>query len=78
MRKLSDPPDLSAMDPAIMSAQELRAAHESLSEWLDRAYSAPLSDAPDDEAVEAVEEKLVEISRERRDRHSDEPAPRGG
>ena len=61
-----------------MSAGELRVALESLWEWLEEAQMTPLADAPDDEIVEAVEAKMVEITQERRDRHSDEPAPRGG
>ena len=61
-----------------MSAGELRVALEQLWEWLEEAQMAPLADAPDDEVVEAVEAKMVEITQERRDRHSDEPAPRGG
>jgi hypothetical protein len=78
MPALPDPPDFNSMDPASMSAGELRVALESLWEWLEEAQMAPLADAPDDEIVEAAEAKMVEITRERRDRHSDEPAPRGG
>ena len=78
MPVLPDPPDIDSMDPASMSASELRVALETLWEWLEQAQMAPLADAPDDEVVEAVEAKMVEITRERRDRHSDEPAPRGG
>ena len=66
------------MDPALMSAGELRVALEDLWEWLEQAQMVPLAEAPDDELFEAVEAKMVEITRERRDRHSDEPAPRGG
>ena len=78
MPLLPDPPDIDAMDPALMSAGELRVALEELWEWLEQAQMAPLAEAPDDELFEAVEAKMVEITRERRDRHSDEPAPRGG
>ena len=78
MPALPDPPDINSMDPASMSAGELRVALEQLWEWLEEAQMAPLADAPDDEIVEAVEAKMVEIIQERRDRHSDEPAPRGG
>lgn len=78
MPTLPDPPDIEAMDPALMNASELRVALEDLWGWLEQAQMAPLSEAPDDELFEAVEAKMVEITRERRDRHSDEPAPRGG
>ena len=78
MPTLPDPPDVDAMDPSMMNATELRVALEELWEWLEQAQMAPLADAPDDETFEAVEAKMVEITRERRDRHSDETAPRGG
>ena len=78
MTPLPDPPDIASMDPALMSAGELRVALEELWEWLEQAQMAPLAEAPEDELFEAVEAKMVEITRERRDRHSDEPAPRGG
>ena len=78
MPPLPDPPDIDAMDPALMSAGELRVALEDLWEWMEQAQMAPLAEAPDDELFEAVEAKMVEITRERRDRHSDERAPRGG
>ena len=78
MPTLPDPPDIDAMEPSMMNATELRVALEKLWEWLEQAQMAPLADAPDDETFEAVEAKMVEITRERRDRHSDERAPRGG
>ncbi len=78
MPALPDPPDIEAMDPSMMSAAELRVALEELWEWLEQAQMASLADAPDDDVFEAVESMMVEITRERRDRHSDEPAPRGG
>ena len=78
MPPLPDPPDIDALDPTLMSAGELRVALEELWEWLEQAQMAPLADAPDDELFESVEAKMVEITRERRDRHSDETAPRGG
>ena len=78
MPALPDPPDIDAMDPSMMSAAELRVALEELWEWLEKAQMASLADAPDDDVFEAVEAMMVEITRERRDRHSDEPAPRGG
>ncbi len=71
-------PDYEAMDPAAMTISELRAAHESLWAWLEKAQSAPLSDAPDDELFEAVEDKFMDVTRERMERQGDEPAPRGG
>ncbi len=78
MPGIPDPPDIESIEPAAMNAGELRVALEQLWEWLQEAQSAPLADAPDDDIVEAVEAKMVEVTQERRDRHSDELAPRGG
>ena len=54
MAPLPDPPDVDAMEPALMSAGELRVALEELWEWLEKAQMAPLSEAPDDDVYEAV------------------------
>ncbi len=65
--------DLSSMTP-----KELRLAQEEIWTWLELAESAPLSDAPNDDLMEQVRDKLNAIIAERRALHSDEPAPRGG
>ena len=61
-----------------MNAKELRLAQEEIWEWLSAAESASFDEAPDDDLIEDARDALNEIIRERRNLHSDEPAPRGG
>ena len=75
---ISEPPEAINVDPASLTAKELRLAQESLWEWIQTAEAAPLDTAPDDEVLEAARQQLNAIIAERRDLHSDEPAPRGG
>ena len=75
---ISDPPDALSVDPASLTAKELRLAQESLWEWIQTAEAAPPETAPDDEVLEEARQQLNAIIAERRDLHSDEPAPRGG
>ena len=75
---LPDPPQSLTTDLSALTAKQLREAQEELWEWIQAAESTSLEDAPDDELLEAAREKLVEVIAERRDLHSDEPAPRGG
>ncbi len=61
-----------------MNAKELRLAQEELWEWISNAESASYEDAPDDDLLDQARDALNEIIAERRNLHSDEPAPRGG
>ena len=72
------PPDSLNIDPASLTAKELRLAQETLWEWIQAAEAAPPETAPDDELLESARQQLNAIIAERRDLHSDEPAPRGG
>ena len=73
-----NPPNALSADPASLTAKELRLAQESLWEWIQTAEAAPPESAPPDETLEAARQQLNAIIAERRDLHSDEPAPRGG
>ena len=75
---LPDPPQSLTADLSALTAKQLREAQEELWEWIQAAESTSIEDAPDDELLETAREKLVEVIAERRDLHSDEPAPRGG
>jgi len=75
---LPDPPQSLTTNLSALTAKQLREAQEELWEWIQAAESTSLEDAPDDELIETAREKLVEVIAERRDLHSDEPAPRGG
>lgn len=61
-----------------MTAKELRLAQEALWEWIQTAEAATATDAPEGEVLDAARAQLNAIIAERRDLHSDEPAPRGG
>ena len=78
MVPLPDPPNSLTVELSTLTAKQLREAQEELWEWIQAAESASLEDAPDDEVLEAAREKLVDVIAERRELHSDEPAPRGG
>ena len=78
MVPLPDPPNSLTAELSTLTAKQLREAQEELWEWIQAAESASLEDAPDDEVLEAAREKLVAVIAERRELHSDEPAPRGG
>ena len=75
---LPEPPESLTVDLSALTAKQLREAQEELWEWIQTAESASFADAPDDELLEAARDKLVAVIAERRDLHSDEPAPRGG
>ena len=69
---LPDPPDTSGLDAKLLGLAELRALHHRLGLWLEAAESAPLSEAPDENTVEAVRDALTQLTRERSERQSDE------
>jgi hypothetical protein len=72
------PPDSINANFAEMNARELRRAQEEIWEWLSEAEAAPFDKAPDDDSIQDARDALNEIIEERRNLHSDEPAPRGG
>jgi hypothetical protein len=61
----------------MMSARELREKLEELFEWLQQADTAPPGEQLPPEVVARVRDAANSLLRERRQRHSDEPAPRG-
>ncbi len=69
---LPELPEVSGLNPAMLSVSELRSLHERLGEWLDAAMAASFGDAPDDEVIKEVRAVLVQVTRERRERQLDE------
>jgi hypothetical protein len=69
------PPPTVGLAPHLMTARELREKLEELFGWLLMAEDAP---APDHRAIDRVRDAANSLLRERRLRHSDESAPRGG
>ena len=69
---LPELPDVSGLDPAMLSVSELKSLHEKLGEWLDAAMAASFDGAPDDQVIEDVRAVLVQVTRERRERQLDE------
>ena len=76
-RKLKTP-DISALEPGMMSARELREKLEELFNWLQQAELARPGEQAAVEDVARVRDAANRLLQERRQRHSDEPAPRGG
>ncbi len=72
MTRLPDIPDLAALDTQQMSLAELGSLHRRLGDWLDAAEAAADREAPDEATVAAVRVALVALTRERRERQSDE------
>ena len=72
------PPDALTADLSQLTAKQLREAQEELWAWIQSAEERGSEDPADDELIDAVREKLMAVIAERRDLHSDEPAPRGG
>jgi hypothetical protein len=73
-----DPPDIDATTPRMMTASELRQNLEQVFDWLHMAEAAPDEQAPPFRVVQAVRDTANHLLAERRERHSDETAPRGG
>ena len=74
-----EPPDVSGLDPAMMTASELQVRLEELFGWLE-LVEAEEEGVPElsEQQVEEVRDAANELLAERRERHSDESAPRGG
>lgn len=78
---LPEPPDVSSLDPSMMTALELRSGLESLFGWLQTAEALPdnsLKQQVDENTVQEVRDAANRLLLEQRERHSDEIAPRGG
>ncbi len=76
-----DPPDVAGLNPQLMTAAELQSQLESLFDWLQRVEALPANSSaarPDEESVERIRDAANLLLSERRERHSDENAPRGG
>jgi hypothetical protein len=73
-----DPPDIDATTPRMMTAMELRRNLETVFDWLHMAEAAPEGEAPPFKVVQQVRDTANRLLAERRERHSDETAPRGG
>ncbi len=76
-----DPPDVESIDPQLMTASELQSQLEQLFNWLQLVEAQSEDDATtgfDDSAVQTVRDAANALLRERRERHADEQAPRGG
>ncbi len=69
---LPELPDISSLDPAMLSVSELKSLHEMLGQWIDAAMAASFDDAPGDDAIEAVRAVLVRVTSERRERQMEE------
>ena len=77
-RKRQQAPDVTSLEPQMMSARELREKLEELFDWLHYADAAKPGEQPPAEAVARVRDAANMLLQERRLRHSDERAPRGG
>lgn len=76
---IPDPPDVSSFEPAMMTASELTTELEKLFHWLELVEAEEDGAARlSEQQVETVRNAANELLAERRDRHSDETAPRGG
>lgn len=73
---LPDHPDISSLDPQMMTAQELQTRLEELFSWLHEVESAR-EPVPDHETVQAVRDAANLLLEERRDRHEEESGLRG-
>lgn len=73
--KIPARPEVSGLKPQMMTERDLREKLEELFGWLRLAEDAPGADESELQRVRDAANALLE---ERRDRHSDESAPRGG
>lgn len=78
---LPETPDVSSLNPQMMTATELKLNLERLFGWLQTIEALPetaIKQHVDEETVQTVRDAANMLLLERRDRHSDESAPRGG
>ena len=73
-----DPPEIDHMAPRMMTAAELRRKLEQVFDWIHAAEAAPDGESPPDLLIQQVRDTANLLLSERRERHSDESAPRGG
>ena len=69
------PPVYQGLEPQMMTVREIREKLEELFEWLQTADDSP---SYDETVLQSVRETANSLLEERRLRHSDESAPRGG
>ena len=77
-RQVPRPPDTASLEPQMMTARELREKLEELFGWLHQAELARPGEQPPAEEFQRVRDAANRLLEERRQRHGDEPAPRGG
>lgn len=76
---IPDAPDVSALNPQMMTAAELQNSLEAVFNWLHIVEALPDAGAAVDElTVESIRDAANMLLEEQRDRHADESAPRGG
>lgn len=73
--EVPDPPAYTELEPRMMTEREIRERLEELFEWLLLADDSP---SYDEAVLESVRQAANSLLEERRLRHSDESAPRGG
>ncbi len=78
-RQIPEPPDITSLQPRMMTAAELERELERLFDWIHAVEASPEHVFLRlEESVESIRNTANELLAERRDRHSDEHAPRGG
>lgn len=78
---LPDPPDVSSLNPELMTTSELHSSLERIFAWLHEVDALPESafqEQVTESKVQDVREAANLLLVEQRERHSDERAPRGG
>lgn len=78
---IPDLPDVTSLNPQMMTALELQSSIEQVFDWLQavEALDESRSEEDIDEAtVQRIRDAANVLLLERRERHSDEGAPRGG
>lgn len=75
---LPDPPELASLVPHMLTASELQTSLEQLFDWLSLAEDSTDLGITEQRSVEEVRDALNMLLEERRERHSDESARRGG
>ena len=74
---LPEPPSVDNIEPANMTAAELRDKAEQLSAWLEHAQGVREITDEEDALIDEVTEAFNVVTRERRNRHSEEFPQRG-
>lgn len=74
---IPEPPVIESLEPTEMTAAELRDKAEQLSKWLEQAQSVREITDEEDALIDEVTEAFNVVTRERRNRHSEEFPQRG-